>query len=168
MIRKRIGAPCESGASVRCWHGGGKPTAAAWVSTGGWSNGRWRGCISFVGYECAGSGEPKSMRPSSTSDVYSSVGTTSKSFVRNSEYVSDYLSGGRDKYGRYIRESERESEDKHEQRRPQKLEPLTEELVQKKYSSLKEEVEEAGLDILPGYFLPIMREQIKQIVESSR
>ena len=62
MIRKRIGAPCESGASVRCWHGGGKPTAAAWVSTGGWSNGRWRGCISFVGYECAGSGEPKSMR----------------------------------------------------------------------------------------------------------
>ena len=85
MIRKRIGAPCESGASVRCWHGGGKPTAAAWVSTGGWSNGRWRGCISFVGYECAGSGEPKSMRPSSTSDVYSSVGTTSKSFVRNSK-----------------------------------------------------------------------------------
>ena len=88
MIRKRIGAPCESGASVRCWHGGGKPTAAAWVSTGGWSNGRWRGCISFVGYECAGSGEPKSMRPSSTSDVYSSVGTTSKSFVRNSKGIN--------------------------------------------------------------------------------
>ena len=41
--------------------------------------------ISFGGYECAGSGEPKSMRPSSTSDVYSSVGTTSKSFVRNSK-----------------------------------------------------------------------------------
>ena len=91
MIRKRIGAPCESGASVRCWHGGGKPTAAAWVSTGGWSNGRWRGCISFVGYECAGSGEPKSMRPSSTSDVYSSVGTTSKSFVRNSKDVKDSI-----------------------------------------------------------------------------
>ena len=41
MIRKRIGAPCESGASVRCWHGGGKPTAAAWVSTDGWSNVAW-------------------------------------------------------------------------------------------------------------------------------
>ena len=24
MIRKCIGAPCESGASVRCWHGGGQ------------------------------------------------------------------------------------------------------------------------------------------------
>ena len=78
------------------------------------------------------------------------------------EYVSDYLDSGRDKYERYIRESE----DKHGQERPQKLEPLTEDTVQEEYSLLKEEVEKAELDVLPGYFLPRMREKIKQIVES--
>ena len=78
------------------------------------------------------------------------------------EYVSDYLDSGRDKYERYIRESE----DQHGQKRPQKLEPLTEDTVQEEYSSLKEEVEKAELDVLPGYFLPRMREKIKQIIES--
>ena len=78
------------------------------------------------------------------------------------EYVSDYLNSGRDKYERYIRESE----DQREQR-PQKLEPLKKPIVQKEYSSLKEEVEQAELDVLPGYFLPRMRERIKQIVGSS-
>ena len=43
---------------------------------------------------------------------------------------------------------------------------MTEEIVKEEYLSLKQEVKEAELDVLPGYFLPRMREKIKQIVES--
>ena len=80
------------------------------------------------------------------------------------EYVSDYLNSGRDKYEQALRNYER----RPTQERPQHLEPLTEQEVQEEYLLLKEEVEQAELDVLPGYFLPRMRERIKQIVEGPR
>ena len=72
------------------------------------------------------------------------------------EYVSDYLASGRDKF------KERGNQPNLS---PDDLTPLTKEDVEKEYSSLKKEVEEAELDVLPGYFLPRMKERIKQIVE---
>ena len=78
------------------------------------------------------------------------------------EYVSDYLKSERDKY-----EADSEMpEEQLEEERPQQLEPLTLEIVKEEYLSLKKEVEKAELDVLPGYFLPKIRERIKQIVES--
>lgn len=73
-------------------------------------------------------------------------------------YVSDYLNNGRDKYAPHLKERENQ---------PDGLEPLTEEDVKEEYSSLKKEIEEAELDVLPGYFLPRMRERMKRIVEES-
>ena len=72
------------------------------------------------------------------------------------EYVSDYLTSGRDKF------KERGNQPNLS---PDDLTPLTKEDVEKEYSSLKKEVEEAELDVLPRYFLPRMKERIKQIVE---
>lgn len=80
------------------------------------------------------------------------------------EYVSDYLTSGRDKYERYLKERE-ENEKQSQQDRPQHLEPLEQQIVEEEYGSLKEAVEEAELYVLPGYFLPRMKERIKQIVE---
>ena len=77
-------------------------------------------------------------------------------------YVSDYLDNGRDKYETHLKEHGNQLD----LSRPDELIPLTEEAVKEEYSSLKKEVEEAELDVLPGYFLPRMRERIKQIVES--
>lgn len=77
-------------------------------------------------------------------------------------YVSDYLRNGRDKYETYLKMYEKQSEET----RPQELDPLTLEIVKKEYRSLKEKVGEAELDVLPGYFLPKIRERIKQIVEN--
>ena len=77
-------------------------------------------------------------------------------------YVSDYLNSGRDKYETYLKEHEKQSNRSHFD----ELEPMTEEIVKEEYLSLKQEVKEAELDVLPGYFLPRMREKIKQIVES--
>ena len=78
------------------------------------------------------------------------------------EYVLDYLNSGHDKY-----EADSEMpEEQLEEERPQQLEPLTPEIVKKEYLSLKKEVEKAELDVLAGYFLPKIRERIKQIVES--
>ena len=76
-------------------------------------------------------------------------------------YVSDYLNNGRDKYETHLKEQENQLG----LSRPDELIPLTEEDVKEEYSSLKKEVEEAELDVLPGYFLPRMRERIKRIVE---
>lgn len=85
--------------------------------------------------------------------------------IDNSElaiaYVADYLNNGRDKYEMYLKASE-----KPEQRRPNGLEPLTWDIVVAEYDSLKQKAEEVELDVLPGYFLPKMRERIKQIVEN--
>lgn len=72
-------------------------------------------------------------------------------------YVSDYLNNERDKF--------KERENQPNLSHPDALYPLTKEDVEEEYSSLKKEVEEAGLDVLPGYFLPRMKERIKQIVE---
>ena len=78
------------------------------------------------------------------------------------EYVLDYLNNERDKY---IADSDM-PEEQLEEERPQQLEPLTPEIVKEEYLSLKKEVEEVELDVLPGYFLPKIRERIKQIVEN--
>ena len=78
------------------------------------------------------------------------------------KYVSDYLNSGRDKY----EADSKKPKEQLEEERPQQLEPLSPEIVEEEYLSLKKEVEEAELDVLPGYFLPKMRERMKQIVES--
>lgn len=78
------------------------------------------------------------------------------------DYVSDYLNSGRDKYETYLKTHEKQPQ----KERPQQLEPLTPEIVKEEYLSLKKEFEEAELDVLPGYFLPKIRERIKQIVEN--
>ena len=78
------------------------------------------------------------------------------------KYARDYLSNGRDRYQTYhkahIKQDILPS--------PDELIPLTEEDVEKEYCLLKQEADKAELDVLPGYFLPRMRERIKQIVES--
>ena len=68
-------------------------------------------------------------------------------------YVSDYLNNGRDKFKEHGNQPNPSPDD---------LTPLTKEGVEEEYFSLKKEVEEAELDVLPGYFLPRMRERIKQ------
>ena len=78
------------------------------------------------------------------------------------DYVSDYLDNGRDKYETYLKMQKKQPQ----KERPQQLEPLKQEIVKEEYLSLKKEVEGAELDVLPGYFLPKIRERIKQIVES--
>ena len=77
-------------------------------------------------------------------------------------YVSDYLNNGRNKYETYLKEHGKQNGRK----RPKGLAPLTEDDVKDVYLSLKEKVEEAELDVLPGYFLPKIRERMRQIVES--
>ena len=84
------------------------------------------------------------------------------SFKLAIDYVEEYLNSGRNKYETYLKQNEKEP--KHP--RPEKLKPLTEELVKDVYDSLREEVEAAQLDVLPGYFLPKMREHMRQIVEN--
>ena len=77
-------------------------------------------------------------------------------------YVSEYLDSGRDRYETHPNTDEKQGE----RERRNELEPLTREIVKEEYLSLKEEVEQAELTVLPGYFLPRMRERIKQIVEN--
>ncbi|MDE0014835.1 MAG: DUF2791 family P-loop domain-containing protein [Candidatus Poribacteria bacterium] len=77
-------------------------------------------------------------------------------------YVSDYLNSGRNKYETYLKEKENESE----HTRPDGLKPLTRQVVEEEYLTLKKEGEKAGLNVLPGHFLPKMRERMRQIVES--
>ena len=81
-------------------------------------------------------------------------------------YVSDYLDNGRDKYDTHFKVRENQPALSHPSR-PDGLKPLTEEDVKKEYSLLKKEIEEDELDVLPGYFLPRMRERIKRRVEES-
>lgn len=73
-------------------------------------------------------------------------------------YVTDYLNSGRDKF---------EADKKRpESNRPSGLEPLTREIVEEEYLSLKQQVEATGENVLPGYFLPKIRERMRQIVEN--
>ena len=74
------------------------------------------------------------------------------------DYVTDYLNSGRNKF---------EAEKKRpESNRPSGLEPLTQEIVEEEYLSLKQQVEATGENVLPGYFLPKIRERMRQIVEN--
>ena len=77
-------------------------------------------------------------------------------------YVSDYLNSGRNKYEIYLKEHEKQNE----LDRPSGLEPLTRDDVKNEYDALKEELEKSELAVLPGHFLPRMRERMRQIVES--
>ena len=77
------------------------------------------------------------------------------------QYVSDYLNSGRDKYEMEPGGDENQTE----RSRPNGLDPLTEKDVAEEYDSLKQEVDAAQLDVLPGYFLPRMRDRVKKIVE---
>ncbi len=74
------------------------------------------------------------------------------------DYVTDYLNSGRNKF-------EKEKK-RHESNRPDGLEPLTREIVEEEYLLLKQEVEASGENVLPGYFLPKIRERMRQIVEN--
>lgn len=81
------------------------------------------------------------------------------------DYVSDYLNSGRDQYEAYLKEHDKEVN----RPRPEGLEPLmTEEMITEEYHSLKQKAEEAQLEVLPGYFLPRMRERLKEEVEGER
>ena len=77
-------------------------------------------------------------------------------------YVSEYLDSGRDRYETYLKTDEKQGD----RERPNGLKPLTQKIVEQEYLSLKEEVEQAKFTVLPGYFLPRMRERIKQVVEN--
>ena len=77
------------------------------------------------------------------------------------QYVSDYLNSGRDKYEMDLGGDENQTE----RSRPNGLDPLTEKDVAEEYGSLKQETDAAQLDVLPGYFLPRIRERVKEIVE---
>ncbi len=74
------------------------------------------------------------------------------------DYVTDYLNSGRDKFER--------NKKRPESNRPSGLEPLTQEIVEEEYLSLKQQFETTGENILPGYFLPKIRERMRQIVEN--
>lgn len=79
------------------------------------------------------------------------------------DYVKDYLITGREKYMAGARAGENPPDtprlDKED------LAPLTQDDVDRVFSSLKAETEEGKLDVLPGYYLPRLREQTKKIVE---
>ena len=77
------------------------------------------------------------------------------------DYVSDYLNSGRDKYEAYLKEHDKEVK----LPRPEGLEPLTEEIITEEHHLIKQKAEEAQLEVLPGYFLPRMREWVKEKVE---
>ena len=79
------------------------------------------------------------------------------------DFVSEYLKSGRDEY----EESQKARGVETELSRPTGLEPLTEKVVKEVYHSLKEELDEAELDVLPGRFLPRIREKTKEIVENT-
>ena len=77
------------------------------------------------------------------------------------QYVLDYLNSGREKY----KIDRGGDENQTEKSRPHGLDPLTEKDVAEEYDSLKQEVDAAQLDVLPGYFLPRIRERFTEIVE---
>ena len=78
-------------------------------------------------------------------------------------YVSDYLNNGRDGYEAYLKENKKQPECA----RPDGLKPLTQKDVEKEYYLLKEDFGKSGLNVLPGHFLPKMRERIEQKIGNS-
>lgn len=77
------------------------------------------------------------------------------------QYVSDYLNSGRDKYEMHPKNREKQGEP----RRHHRLESLMRNIAAEEYHSLKRKADAAQLDVLPGYFLPRMRDRVKKIVE---
>lgn len=77
------------------------------------------------------------------------------------QYVSDYLNSGRDKYEMHPKNREKQGEP----RRHHRLESLIKDIAAEEYHSLKRKADAAQLDVLPGYFLPRMRDRVKKIVE---
>lgn len=77
------------------------------------------------------------------------------------QYVSDYLNSGRDKYEAYLKKHEKQGKPG----RYRELESLIKDIAAEEYHSLKQEAEAAQLGVLPGYFLPRMRDRVKKIVE---
>ena len=76
------------------------------------------------------------------------------------KYVSDYLENGRYKY-----EIDRK-QDLPNRSNPIDLKPLEPKDVEEEYNSLKEEMDKVELEVLPGHFLPRMRERMSQKVEN--
>lgn len=76
-------------------------------------------------------------------------------------FVSEYLESGRDEFEKFQKAREVETD----RSRPANLEPLTMRMVEEVYCSLREE--EGELDVLPGRFLPRIREKTNEIIESS-
>ena len=93
-------------------------------------------------------GEPMALQPIDSLDLAT-------------QYVSDYLNSGRDKYEMEPSGNENQTE----RSRPNGLDPLTEKDVAEAYDSLKQETDATQFDVLPGYFLPRIRERVKEIVE---
>lgn len=77
------------------------------------------------------------------------------------EYVSDYLNSGRNKYEAYLKKHEKQGQPG----RYHELESLIKDIAAEEYHSLRQEVEGSQLGVLPGYFLPRMRDRVKKIVE---
>ena len=76
------------------------------------------------------------------------------------KYVSDYLENGRDKYAVDRKQDIPNSSDLID------LKPLEPKDVEEEYNSLKKEVDEVELEVLPGYFLPRMRKRMDKKVEN--
>ena len=78
-------------------------------------------------------------------------------------YVLAYLNSERDKY----EAAQKERGAQNKQNRPLHLEPLTEEKVKEVYLKLKEEADTFEFDVLPGFFLPRIRDKTREIVEGN-
>jgi hypothetical protein len=76
------------------------------------------------------------------------------------DYILDYLRVGHERYFE-IRGQEPDPDILNA------LEPLTPEIISQEYRALEEEARQANLDVLPGYFLPKMRQRIQNIVEGN-
>jgi hypothetical protein len=48
------------------------------------------------------------------------------------------------------------------------LEPLTDQVVEQEFEALKEHFQQTGQAVLPGFFLPKMRERMRTIVEGGQ
>jgi len=76
------------------------------------------------------------------------------------DYVRDYLHVGREQYFKIRREDP-------DPDILDALEPLTSDSIVQEYQGLEEEARQANLDVLPGYFLPRMRQRMQNIVEGN-
>lgn len=75
-------------------------------------------------------------------------------------YARDYLRAGHERYFRDRRETP-------EQGCLDALDPLTPEIIAQEYQMLETEVRQAERDVLPGYFLPRMRQRMQNIVKGN-